>query len=128
MDKVEVARDNNDLCGRAEAEIEEYLMRLGRGQPKPSLLQDAAERLDANSPALQAVVQKFSKKMTDGEFETKVQAANADRQRFVAYFDAMWYAQVMKQRAIAQHYHQRMSEIGELGCGLELAYANHLGL
>jgi TM2 domain-containing membrane protein YozV len=128
MDKVEMAWDNKDLCGRAEAEIEEYLMRLGRGQPKPSLLEDAGVRLDEKSPALQAVVQKFSGKMSDNEFEAKVQSANPEHQRCMAYFDAMWYAQLMKQGAMAQHYHQRMAEIGELGCGLELAYAGRLGL
>ncbi len=126
MDKVEMSRGNKDLCGRAEAEIEEYLMRLGRGQPKPSLLEDAAARLDTDSPALQAVVERFSGKMNDSAFEAKVQSANPEHERCIAYFDAMWYAHVMRQGAMAQHYHQRMSEIGELGCGLELAYASRL--
>ena len=47
-----------------------------------------------------------------------------EQDRCSAYFDAMWYAHLMKQDANARHYHERMLEIGNFHCGLPLAFAS----
>jgi len=124
MDKLEVAESNKDVCDRAQAEVEEFLFRLSRGQREPTILQDAAARLDGESPTLRAVIQRFSGSTDEAEFDATVQSTKSERDRCTAYFDAMWYAQLMKQDAVARHYHQRMLEIGNFQCGLELTYTS----
>ena len=126
MDKLGMAENNKNVCDRAEAEIEEFLFRLSRGQRKPSILQDAAARVDGDSPTLNAVIQMFSGSASEAQFEAQVQSSQRERDRCTAYFDAMWYAHLTKRDAIARHYRERMSEIGDFHCGLALAYASKL--
>lgn len=126
MDKLEVAEANKNVCDRAHAEVEEFLFRLSRGQHKPSILRDAAARMDNESPTLTAVIQRLSGSTSDDEFETQVQSARREQDRCSAYFDAMWYAHLMKQEVNARHYHERMLEIGNFHCGLPLAYASRM--
>jgi len=128
MDKVEGAEGNKNVCDRAHAEVEEFLFRLSRGQRKPGLLQDAAAKLGDESPTLNALIQMLSGSTTEGAFEAEIQSAKREQDRCSAYFDAMWYAHLMKQGAMARHYHERMSEIGDFHCGLGLAYASKLNL
>jgi len=126
MDKLNAAEANKNVCDRAHAEVEEFLLRLSRGQHKPGLLRDAAARLDEDSPTLPAVIQRLSGSTSDDEFEAQVQSAHREQDRCSAYFDAMWYAHLMKQDVNARHYHQRMLEIGDFHCGLPLAYASRI--
>jgi hypothetical protein len=126
MDKLEGAEANKNVCDRAHAEVEEFLLRLSRGQHKPSILRDAAARLGEESPTLPAVIQRLSGSTSDDEFEAQVQSAQREQDRCSAYFDAMWYAHLMKQDVNARHYHERMLEIGNFHCGLSLAYASRM--
>jgi TM2 domain-containing membrane protein YozV len=128
MDKLGIAENNENVCDRAEAEIEEFLFRLSRGQRKPSILQDAAARLDGDSTTLNAVIQMFSGSASEAQFEAQVQSGHREHNRCTAYFDAMWYAHLTKQDAAARHYRERMLEIGNVHCGLALAYASKLNL
>ena len=123
MDKVEAVEVKRNVCHRAEAEIEEFLLQLSRGQRKASILDDAAGRLGDESPALKAVIELFSGSASDPEFEAAVQSTKSEGPRCPAYFDAMWYAEIMKQDAVAQRYHQHLSDIGKFHCGVELAFA-----
>ena len=88
MDKLGMAENNKNVCDRAEAEIEEFLFRLSRGQRKPSILQDAAARVDGDSPTLNAVIQMFSGSASEAQFEAQVQSSRGSDRR-TAYFDAM---------------------------------------
>jgi hypothetical protein len=126
MDKLEAAEANKNVCDRAHAEVEEFLLRLSRGQHKPDILRDAAARLGEESPTLPAVIQMLSGSTSDDEFEAQVQSAQREQDRCSAYFDAMWYAHLMKQDVNARHYHERMLEIGNFHCGLSLAYASRM--
>jgi hypothetical protein len=128
MDKLEAAEANKNVCDRAHAEVEEFLLRLSRGQHKPDILRDAAARLGEESPTLSAVIQRLSGSTSDDEFEAQVQSAQREQDRCSAYFDAMWYAHLTKQDATARHYRERMLEIGHFHCGLPLAYASKLNL
>jgi hypothetical protein len=129
MDKLEATEANKNVCDRAHAEVEEFLLRLSRGQHKPDILQDAAARLgDEESRTLPAVIQKLSGSTSDDEFEAQVQSAQREQDRCSAYFDAMWYAHLMKQDVSARHYHERMLEIENFHRGLALSYASKLNL
>jgi hypothetical protein len=63
-------------------------------------------------PTLRAVIQRLSGSTSDDEFEAQVQSAQREQDRCSVYFDAMWYAHLMKQDANARHYRERMLEIG----------------
>jgi hypothetical protein len=124
MDKLEATDGNRNVCHRSEAEIEEFLLQLSRGQRKVSILQDAAARLDDQSPTTSAAIQLFLGYGSDTEFETAVQSSKSEGKRCSAYFDAMWYAEIMKDDAAALRYRQRLSDIGKLHCGEELVLAS----
>jgi len=124
MDKLETADGNRNVCQRSEAEIEEFLLQLSQGQRKTSILQDAAGRLGDESPATGAVIQLFSGTASDAEFEAAVQSSKPEQGRCSAYFDALWYAEIMKDDAAAQQYRQHLSDIGKFHCGEALALTN----
>jgi TM2 domain-containing membrane protein YozV len=124
MDKLEAAEGNRNVCQRSEAEIEEFLLQMSRGQREVSILQDAAGRLGDESPTAGAVIQLFSGSINDTEFEAVVQSSKSEGGRCSAYFDAMWYAEIMKDDAAAQRYHRHLSEIGKFHCGTELEFAS----
>jgi TM2 domain-containing membrane protein YozV len=128
MDKLETAEGNRNVCHRSDAEIEEFLLRLSRGQRDVSILQDAASRLGDDSPATRAVLQLFSGSASETEFDTAVQSTKSEGARCSAYFDAMWYAELTKQDALARRYHQHLSEIGSLHCSEELTFASKFKL
>ena len=123
MDKLEVTEGNKNVCHRSDAEVEEFLLQLSRGQRKESILQDAAGRLDDDSSTTKAVIQLFSGSTSDTEFEAAVEANKSEGARCSAYFDAMWYAEIGKDDAAARRYHQHMSEIGKFHCGEDLVFA-----
>lgn len=121
MDKLETADGNRNVCQRSEAEIEEFLLQLSQGQRKTSILQDAAGRLGDESPATGAVIQLFSGTASDAEFEATVQSSKPEQGRCSAYFDALWYAEIMKDDAAVQRYRQHLLDIGKFHCGEALA-------
>lgn len=124
MDKLEATNGNRNVCHRSDAEIEEFLLQLSRGQRKAGILEDAAVRAGDQSAATSAVIQLFSGSGSSTEFETAVQSSKSESSRCSAYFDAMWYAQITKDDVAAQRYRQRLSDIGQLQCGEELAFAS----
>ena len=124
MDKLEATNGNRNVCHRSDAEIEEFLLQLSRGQRKAGVLEDAAVRAGDQSAATSAVIQLFSGSGSSTEFETAVQSSKSESSRCSAYFDAMWYAQITKDDVAAQRYRQRLSDIGQLQCGEELAFAS----
>jgi hypothetical protein len=67
-------------------------------------LQDAAGRLGDESPTARAVIQLFSGSINDTELEAVVQSSKSQGGHCSAYFDAMWYAEIMKDDAAAQRY------------------------
>jgi TM2 domain-containing membrane protein YozV len=124
MDRLEAADGNKDVCHRAQAEVEEFLLQLSSGQRNENILQDAAARLGEESPTTKAAIQLLSGSASDTEFESAVQASKSESDRCSAYFDATWYAAIMSQDVATQRYHRRLKEIGKFHCGTELAFAS----
>jgi len=128
MDKLEAAEGNKNVCQRSGAEVAEFLLQLSRGQRKESILQDAAGRLSDESSTTRAVIQLFSGSANETEFEAAVQSSKSEGARCSAYFEAMWYSEIMKDTAAARRYHQHLSDIGKFHCGEELAFASKFNL
>jgi hypothetical protein len=124
MDKLEVAEGNQNACQRSEIELEDFLFRLSRGERNVELLGDATGREDGNSAGTKAVIQLVLGATDAPGFEAAVQANKWEGARCSAYFDAMWYEEIMKDDALARRYHQRMEEIGKFHCGTSLVYAS----
>jgi hypothetical protein len=126
IDKVPAAADNKNLCDRSSAEVEEYLFRLGRGERRASLLPDARSRLDEKSTSARALIDLLSGKTNKTNFVASVDSDNSEDRRCSAYFDALWYANLQKNRADTQDYFQRMTKLGDFYCGTDLVYARKL--
>ena len=126
MDQLETTDSNKNVCDRSHAEVEEFLFQLSRGKPLPALLQDAAGRLDSQSASEKSVIQLLSGSIRQAEFNLAVEGTKSERDRCTAFFDAMWYAYLTKNDALARDYHQRLLELGNFQCGDKLVYASKL--
>lgn len=94
----------------------------------PNLLQDAAGRLDSQSSSEKSVIQFLSGSIRQPEFNLAVEGAKSECDRCTAFFDAMWYAYLTKNDALAKDYHQRLLELGNFQCGDRLVYASKFNL
>jgi hypothetical protein len=126
MDEIPAMGDNKNPCDRASAEVEEYLFRLGRGERRANLLPDARSRLDEKSTSSSALIDLLTGETNKTNFVAAVDSDNSEDRRCSAYFDALWYANLKKNRADAQDYFHRMTQLGEFNCGTNLAYARKL--
>ena len=126
MDKIPSTGDNKNLCDRASAEVEEYLFRLSRGERRSDLLPDARSRLDDKSTSSRALIDLLSGKTGKTKFVAAVDSDNSEDRRCSAYFNALWYANLKKNRVDMQDYFQRMTQLGDFYCGSDLVYARKL--
>ena len=128
MDKVPAMGGKKNVCDRSSAEIEEFLYRLGRGEHRESLLPEARARLDDTSLAPRALIDLFLGKTSNANFISAVDSDNSEDRRCSAYFDALWYANLKKNRADTQDYFQRMTQLGDFYCGSDLVFARKLAM
>jgi TM2 domain-containing membrane protein YozV len=128
MDKVPARGGKKNVCDRSSAEIEEFLYRLGRGEHRENLLPDARARLDDTSLAPRALIDLLSGKTSKASFVSAVDSDNSEDRRCSAYFDALWYANLKKNRADTQDYFQRMTPLGDFYCGSDLVFARKLAM
>jgi hypothetical protein len=126
MDKVPVTGQMNNACDRSSAEVEEYLFRLGRGERRDDLLPDARSRLDDKSTSSRALIDLLSGKTNKAAFVAAVDSDTSQDRRCSAYFDALWYANLKKNRADTQDYFERMTKLGDFYCGSDLVFARKL--
>jgi TM2 domain-containing membrane protein YozV len=128
MEQFEGVRRSSNACGRAHAEIDEFLFRLERGERHPEILQDADKRVGFTSKSTQALIDYFSGRSDDKAFEAAVQASKPAESGCGAYFDAMWFAQIKGKRAVAQRYYDRLKSIDKPSCRPALVYARKFNL
>ena len=128
MDKVPALGGKKNVCERSSAEIEEFLYRLSRGEHRENLLPDARARLDDTSLAPRALIDLLSGNTSKAEFVSAVDSDNSEDRRCSAYFDALWYANLKKNRADTQDYFQRMTQLGDFYCGSDLVFARKLAM
>jgi TM2 domain-containing membrane protein YozV len=123
LDQLEAAEDNRNACHRVEFEVEDFLFQLSRGHKDENILQVAVSRLDDDSAPTKAVIQFISGAMDEAGFDVAMNASKSEGERCSAYFDAMWFAELRGENAVARRYYQHIVEIGKFHCGEELAYA-----
>lgn len=128
MDKVPAMGGKKNVCDRSSAEIEEFLYRLGRGERRENLLPDARARLDDTSLAPRALIDLLSGKTSKANFISAVDSDSSEDRRCSAYFDALWYANLRKNRTDTQDYFQRMTQLGDFYCGSDLVFARKLAM
>ena len=123
LDKIESRDNNRNVCDRAEIGVEEFLFQLSQGHRDDNVLQDALSRLDENSATTKAVIQFISGALDEGGFSLAVNSSKSQDERCSAYFNAMWYAELRGEGAMARRFDQRLVDIGKFHCGEGLVYA-----
>ncbi len=123
LDKLEAAANDRNWCSRSWIEVHEFLFQLARGHRDDNILQDAVSRLDDDSATAKAVIQFISGAIDETGFNSAVEANMSQRTRCSAYFDAMWYAELRGEGAMARRFDQRLGDIGKFYCGQELVFA-----
>ena len=124
LDNMETAGNNRNDCQRASIEVDEFLFELALGHRDDNILQDALSRLDDDSKPDQALIQFISGAIDEAGFNAAMNSSKSQSERCSAYFDAMWYAELRGEGAMAKRYHQHLVDIGTFHCASGLVYAN----
>jgi TM2 domain-containing membrane protein YozV len=128
LDQLQAREDDPTVCHRAEIEVEEFLLGLSRGERNNDILQDAVSHLSDDAKSTRAVIQMMLGAIDQNAFEAAVNSSKPEGARCSAYFEAMWYAELEKQDAMARRNYQHLVEIGKFHCGEELVYARKFNL
>ncbi len=123
FDQLEAPGSQSNVCQRAELEVEEFLLQLSQGHRDDNILQDALSRLDEKSATTRAVIQFISGALDESELGAAVDANKSPDERCSAYFDAMWYADLRGEGAMARRLDQRLVDIGKFHCAEGLVFA-----
>ncbi len=119
-DQAAEEQKGSDPCHRAGLEIDQYLVRLSRGDDRKELLRSARERATREDD--KPIVEYLLGKLSDQQLR---QAASGVRERNVScnmFFTAWWKAQLAKNAALAREHRGLMAK--EEGNRCE----NHLAL
>ncbi|PYX49195.1 MAG: hypothetical protein DMG79_09440, partial [Acidobacteria bacterium] len=116
LDNMETAGNNRNNCQRASLEVDEFLFELALGHRDDNILQDALSRLDDDSKPDQALIQFISGAIDEAGFNAAMNSSKSQSERCSAYFDAMWYAELRGEGAMAKRYHQHLVDIGTFHC------------
>lgn len=79
--------------------------------------------MDEESITTKATIEYLSGSTDEKDFEAQVESSKSERAQCSAYFEGMWYAEVMKNHALARKYYQRLLDTGQKHCRLEMVYA-----
>jgi TM2 domain-containing membrane protein YozV len=123
LDQLETMENNRNACHRVEFEVEHFLFQLSRGHKDENILQDAISRLDEDSGPTKAVIQFMSGAIDEAGFDAAMSASKSPGERCSAYFEAMWFAKLRSEDAVARRYYQRIVDIGKFHCAEELTYS-----
>jgi hypothetical protein len=117
LDEVAAERKWKSPCNRPRFRVAEYLMRLDRGEDRPSVLAGVAETAD--EPEEKVAVGYLLGGVSEAAFR-EAAAKGSDRESICEMqFAALWYAEIKKDaKASADHY-QALSSLGQ--CTAELA-------
>jgi len=128
LDQLETMENNRNACHRVEFEVEDFLFQLSRGHKDENILQDAISRLDEDSGPTKAVIQFMSGAIDEAGFDAAMNSSKSPGERCSSYFEAMWFAKLRGEDAVARRYYQRIIEIGKFHCAEELTYATKFKL
>jgi hypothetical protein len=123
-DKLQ-ASNAPSTCARFEAEVEEFLYRLSRGERKDSILQEAANLGQGSGmgPAIRkAVLDYLAGAETNDAFAATIAASKNDFEFCRASLYGLWYSELTKNRPQGKRYHLALAR-SDHGCRTELIYA-----
>ena len=123
LDMLEASGNGRNVCDRAGIEVDEFLFQLSQRNRDDNILQDAISREDDDSGTTKPLIQFISGAIDEAAFDSAVSANKSRQERCSAYFDAMWYAELRGEQAMARRFDQRMLDIGRFDCGQELVFA-----
>lgn len=115
--ELQRAQGNDNPCDRAVFEINDYLMRLARGERKPELLRAAAARTAGNdfAPVARHLLGEENREAFDRHLRGLVLRHNA----CTAHFIGAWSASLERDAARAARHVETMVRLG--GCETDLA-------
>lgn len=111
------------VCGKSDMLIDEFLYRLARGDRQEKLLDEASAQLEPDSNTSQAIIGFLSGLITPLGFSAAVTHAKTDPAKCAAYFDALWYEEVTRRHDLAGQYYQRIVDLGQSTCEVEILFA-----
>ena len=114
-----------DRCGRAGVDLDEYLVRLARGESASAVLDRAGSRLKADDPQ-RAIVALFQGKIDDASLSKAAAHAKYDYERCTLHFDALWFDTLKGNKEAALAHWQALTEVPGQKCATELAYTKLL--
>ncbi len=123
LDLLEANGNGKNVCDRAGIEVDEFLFQLSQRHRDDNLLQDAINREDDDSGATKPLIQFISGALDEAAFNAAVSATKSPDERCSAYFDALWYAELRGEAAMARRFDQRLLDIGKFDCGEEIVFA-----
>jgi len=112
-------------CSRFEAEVDEFLYRLSRGERKDSILQEAANvgpGLGMGLAMRKAVLEYLAGAETDDAFAATIAASKNDFEFCQASLYGLWYSELTKNRSQGTRYRLALAR-SDHRCGVELDYA-----
>jgi hypothetical protein len=123
LDRLEANENSRNVCDRAGIEVDEFLFQLSQRHRDDNILQDAIGRLDDDSRTTRAVIQFISGAIDEAGLTAAVNSNKSREERCSAYFDAMWYAELRGEGAMARRFDRRMADLGRFDCGQEIVFA-----
>jgi hypothetical protein len=127
LDEVAAKRGANEAiqCGRATLDIDEYLLRRGRGERPTALLERAGGR--APSEPIRLITEYLLRVIDDDTLRSIVGPQVPDDVRCQIFFWALWNSSIAGRSEMARTYMRSLLEIGN-SCGTYLRYARKFGL
>ncbi len=123
LDQLQSSVRDASVCGRSDMMIDEFLYRLARGDRQEKLLDEASAHLEPDSHTTQAIIGFLSGQITPNGFSVAVAQAKTEGAKCDAYFDALWYEELMKRHDLAHQYYQNLVDVGHSACDVELVFA-----
>jgi hypothetical protein len=123
LDRLEANENSRNVCDRAGIEVDEFLFQLSQRNRDDNILQDAIGRLDDDSGTTRAVIQFISGAIDEAGLNAAVNANKSREERCSAYFDAMWYAELRGESAMARRFDRHLADLGRFDCGQEIVFA-----
>jgi len=115
-DTIEARPNKKDACGGSGARIEEFLFRLARADRQNDLLHQAAQHLSNDSSWSASLIKYFSGSLDVKGFESAVDSNKLAMARCGAYFDAMWYAYLIRDTALVNKFYQPLLKFDQIDC------------
>lgn len=123
LDRLEANENSRNVCDRAGIEVDEFLFQLSQRNRDDNILQDAIGRLDDDSGTTRAVIQFMSGAIDEAGLNAAVNSNRSPEERCSAYFDAMWYAELRGEGAMARRFDRHLVDLGRFDCGQEIVFA-----